>query len=39
MDGSEGLCEVEDIVYKNERGLEVKDEEIKCRKVIGGIVF
>lgn len=28
-----------DIVYKNQTALEVKDEQIKSRKVIGRIVF
>ena len=39
LDASERLSEVQHIVYKNQTALEVKDEQIKSRKVIGRIVF
>ena len=39
LDASERLSEVQHIVYKNQTALEVKDEQIKFRKVIGRIVF
>ena len=39
FDASERLSEVQHIVYKNQTALEVKDEQIKSRKVIGRIVF
>ena len=39
QDSSERLSEVQHIVYKNQTALEVKDEQIKFRKVIGRIVF
>ena len=39
LDTSERLSEVQHIVYKNQTALEVKDEQIKSRKVIGRIVF
>lgn len=39
LDVSERLSEVQHIVYKNQTALEVKDEQIKSRKVIGRIVF
>lgn len=39
LDASERLFEVQHIVYKNQTALEVKDEQIKSRKVIGRIVF
>ena len=39
LDASERLSEVQHIVYKNQTALEVKEEQIKSRKVIGRIVF
>ena len=39
LDASERLSEVQHIVHKNQTALEVKDEQIKSRKVIGRIVF
>lgn len=39
LDASERLSEVQHIVYKNQTALEVKDEQIESRKVIGRIVF
>lgn len=39
LDASERLSEVQHIVYKNQTALEVKDEQIKSRKVIGRIFF
>ena len=39
LDASERLSEVQHMVYKNQTALEVKDEQIKSRKVIGRIVF
>lgn len=39
LDNSELLTEVQHLVYKHQTALEVKDEQIKSRKVIGRIVF
>lgn len=39
LDASEKLTEIQHLVYKHQTALEVKDEQIKSRRVIGWIVF